>query len=158
MRRENESLRLSLEKLKKKHDDQATLVFELRNRITNLEVTNSRLIKKLEKTQMEMKQTLSIFTPGQQRRIMNAGLHHVNWAEEDKAWALGLYVVSPKAYDYVRTVWKYPLPCKSTIHSTLQKMEIKPDQIIQPVMNILRRRRRYFEAVCHSSRRNCHRS
>jgi len=74
----------------------------------------------------------------QLRVIYNDFNKHVHWPDEDITKAICLFSVSASAYNYVRDVMKYPLPCQRTLYYWLSKIEVRPGQLITPVLRVLK--------------------
>ncbi|CAH1981430.1 unnamed protein product [Acanthoscelides obtectus] len=105
----------------------------LKERIVVLEKQNKALTEQVEKieekTALKYKDVLAkVFTPGQIKKLLNAGKKRVRWSPEDIATAISLRSVSPKAYRYLR-VNNYPLPALSTLRSWVSSFDVHQEEV-----------------------------
>lgn len=75
-----------------------------------------------------------VFSDRQMRRL--ATKRRVNWTAADVASAVGLRCVSRKAYSYVQTVMKIPLPSKSTLSRWTRGFRMT-DGIIEAAVTVM---------------------
>jgi len=102
---------------------------------------NNQLRKCLEKNakkqvnQPTPRGMTKIFSQSQQKLLM--GEKKVKWTSADIAKALGLAVISKKAYETVRDVWKIPLPSPRTLRRWGTNFECKKG-ILNEVITIMK--------------------
>ena len=99
---------------------------DLEARLAELEV-NSNFLKVVKE----------MFSP-KQIQLLKAenGESFVHWSDEDIAKAISLDSVSTKAYEYLRTVLKYPIPSRTTVQRWLSQIHVTPG-ILEPVIKLL---------------------
>ncbi|CAH1989757.1 unnamed protein product [Acanthoscelides obtectus] len=115
----------------------------LKERIVVLEKQNKALTEQVEKieekTALKYKDVLAkVFTPGQIKKLLNAGKKRVRWSPEDIATAISLRSVSPKAYRYLR-VNNYPLPALSTLRSWVSSFDVHQG-ILKSVITLMQKK------------------
>lgn len=94
--------------------------------------------KKVNKIEFDKKinDVLStIFSPGQIKKLLNPK-KRINWSCEDIACAISLRSVSTKAYRYLRSKLKYPLPALSTLRKWATNLNCYPG-IMKQVLLIM---------------------
>lgn len=60
----------------------------------------------------------------------------IKWSSEDIISAIALRSLSPKAYTYLRSVKKIPLPCAATLHNWVASFNVAPG-ILTDVIKIM---------------------
>jgi len=86
----------------------------LRNKIS--------LLRKLPRTRRQNGDGMTkIFSESQIKFLNNSS--RVKWTKKDISKSIGLVAVSKKAYDLIRNVWKYPLPCTRTLRKWVQNFK-----------------------------------
>lgn len=76
-----------------------------------------------------------IMTPGQVKSLMSSHNVRIQWSSEDIISAIALRSLSPKAYTYLRTVKKMPLPC-AALNNWSASFNVAPG-ILTDVIKIL---------------------
>jgi len=90
-----------------------------------------------KQVQRKIQQTVGkIFTPNQLKLLKNSK-SKTHWKEEDVSKALCLRAKSPAAYEFVRSCWKIPLPCTSTLKTWITKIKFSPG-LLNSVLNLLK--------------------
>lgn len=76
-----------------------------------------------------------IFTPAQVKRIVSPQ-NRINWSIEDISSAIALRSVSARAYNYLREIRKFPLPCVTTLRTWVSQFQANPG-ILHNVLKIM---------------------
>lgn len=106
-----------------------------------LEVRNRKILKLLDKEQNYKKILERIFTPGQIKILLDPKKKKkkTRWCAEDIAVAINLRSISSKAYRYMRTTMKIPLPSFSTLGTWVQKLNME-EGILNDVLLIMKQK------------------
>jgi len=98
---------------------------------------DSRIEKLNLKLDQQKEMVEKVFNETQIRILEGKYEDYVHWNEKDMGKFIAIYSISKRAYFHLQKRWNYPLPSESTLKRWLQKVEIKPGQLIRPVMNLL---------------------
>ncbi|KAF0302346.1 Transposable element P transposase [Amphibalanus amphitrite] len=109
-----------------------TKLSKYRTKCRNLRRENDRLRAELERTRTL--QAHSCLSSAQQRALVTG--KRVTWSEQDVGMALGLRVLSRRAYLYVKDVMKVPLPAFSTLSDWMRHFQMTPG-VIEAAMRVL---------------------
>ncbi|KAF0301708.1 Transposable element P transposase [Amphibalanus amphitrite] len=109
-----------------------TKLSKYRTKCRNLRRENDRLRAELERTRAL--QAHSCLSSAQQRALVTG--KRVTWSEQDVGMALGLRVLSRRAYLYVKDVMKVPLPAFSTLSDWMRHFQMTPG-VIEAAMRVL---------------------
>ncbi|XP_077259728.1 uncharacterized protein LOC143896053 [Temnothorax americanus] len=106
-----------------------------------LEVRNRKILKLLDKKRYYKEILERIFTPGQINILLDPKKKQkkTRWCAEDIAAAINLRSISPKAYRYLRTTMKIPLPSFSTLGKWAQKLNME-EGILKDVLLIMKQK------------------
>jgi len=145
--------KLEIEALKWTAEEKMSIIKEKDRTIKNLRRTLSKLTQKYndlelrltsdanridEKSKALLENVKARLTPGQIQLLSNENLEKITWDDEDKAKAIALWAASTKGYSFMRDVIHIPLPSPRTIYRWLQGVPVYPDQMLRPVMNLLK--------------------
>lgn len=78
----------------------------------------------------------STFTSTQMEHILT-GKPITRWREEDISRALTLRSLSYKSYKFIREVWQFPLPSRSTISRWVRGLDVEPG-ILMSIFNLMK--------------------
>lgn len=96
-----------------------------------------KTINQPSEVEFQVRNILSqIFSPGQITVLMNRN-KKIQWSSEDISCAISLRSVSAKAYRYLRTKLKYPLPALSSLRRWVSSFECSPG-ILKHVLLVMK--------------------
>ena len=129
-----EGLKSKIVSLTKERDDLKYEVSQCKKIINSLNC-------KLNQTKSEQNSTVSkalngLFTPNQVKAIVTQN-QISSWKEEDISKAVTLKSLSPKAFRFIREIWKIPLPSSATISRWVSKLPVEPG-LLHPVIRLLK--------------------
>jgi len=127
-------LKKRLDKARKLVNKKDKIIKGLRRINANKENKTTKLKSKLNN---EKKRIQRVFTSTQCRILQGKFKDYVHWNEKDITKCISLYSISKRAYFHLQNRWKYPLPSESTLKRWLQKIQLKPGELLRPVMNLL---------------------
>jgi Transposase protein len=80
-----------------------------------------------------------VFTPGQIEFLQKRNKEIIQWSPEDLSKSIALFSVSNRAYIFLKDIYRFPLPALSTIYRHLQKINIKPGELMKPILQVLKK-------------------
>lgn len=108
-------------------------------KITNkmLEIRNRKILNLLDKERNYKEILERVFTPGQIKILLDPKKKKTRWCAKDIVAAMNLRSISPRAYRYLRTTMKIPLPSFSTLGMWAQKLNME-EGILKDVLLIMK--------------------
>ncbi|ODM95992.1 Transposable element P transposase [Orchesella cincta] len=133
--------------------ENASLKWKIEDQTIIIEKKNKEIKKpSTEHDKTLLKNVKEKLTLGQIRLLSDENVKKVNWNDEDKSKAIGLWAASSKGYQFMRDVIQMPLPAPRSVYRWLQEVPVYPDQMIVPSMNILKSK---LEKATHMTRLCC---